>query len=69
MNSDTKEISITICDDCMDIMDIDKHDKSKIIRLRKAVYYTSTIITVAFLLFLFYWTYSITMEVNTMEEE
>jgi len=71
MSLDTKEIYITFCDDWMDLMDLDKDTlhNSKTIRIRGTMYYTSAIIIIMLLIYLSYWTYCITVDVNNMEEK
>ena len=69
MSLDTKEIHITFCDDWMELMDVDKLDNSKTIHIRGTLYYTSAVITIGILLWLSYWTYCITIDVNNMEEK
>jgi hypothetical protein len=64
-----KEVSILICDDCMDAMDTEDyniHSKRKYIR--KCIYYGSTVASILFLLSLFIWSYIVVMEVESMPD-
>ena len=61
-------ISITICDDCMDIMDIDGvYDDIIRVRRRECMYVYSAVISVIFLGSLFWWCYVILMDMEKLE--
>ena len=61
---EAKEISITICDDFSDMIYLKRLDNSKIIRRRECVYTTSTVVTVLFLIGMFYWTHIVLNELD-----
>jgi len=65
---ESKHISITFCDDCIDWMEVDKkEDDSKIIRHREGMYSISFVLTMAFLAGMFYWTYVVMANMDTIE--
>ncbi len=64
-----KDISITFCDDCMEVMDMDGAYEDNIrVRRRECIYYSSTIFTVGFLIGLFIWCYIIISSMDKLEE-
>ena len=66
-----KEVSILICDDCMDAMDdtnTEYHNNSRRIYLRKCIYYGSAIASILFLVLLFVWSYIVVMEMESMPD-
>jgi len=62
-----KEVSITVCDDCMDEMDMDRLDDSKRVRRREYAYYTSLFCTMLCMIGLFYWTYTVVTKMDELE--
>jgi hypothetical protein len=64
-----KEVSIFICDDCMEIMDMDDLNvNSRRIYRRQLVYYMSAIVTILFMTGLCIWSYIVIMEVESMPD-
>ena len=65
-----KHISITVCDDCMDIMDVgDVYDDTIRVRRRECIYFSSAVLSVIFLGSLFMWCYIIIMDMDKLEEK
>jgi len=60
-----KEISITICDECMGSFEV---DTTKRITIRTGIYYASAVVTVLFLSSLMYWTYFVLNDMNGLVE-
>jgi hypothetical protein len=58
MQTHAKEISLSICDDCIPFEE-PLHDTEKRIYRKKYVYYGSCIMTVVFMTVIFYWSYLI----------
>lgn len=64
------DLSITICDDCMELMDMDNfYDESKRNRRRECIYYSSAVFTVGFLFSLFIWCYVVILDMEKLEEK
>jgi len=64
------DLSITICDDCMELMDMDNfYDESKRNRRRECIYYSSAVFTVGFLFSLFLWCYVVILDMEKLEEK
>ena len=61
---ESKEISITICDDFSDMVYVERLNNSKRISRRESIYFTSTVVTVLFLISMFYWTYIVLNELD-----
>jgi hypothetical protein len=59
------DVSITICDDCLD----DYYNDSKINRRRECIYYSSAVFTVGFLISLFFWCYVIILEMDKIDKK
>ena len=62
-----KDVSITVCDDCLDVMDVDRLDDSKRVRRRDAVYYGSVYVMLVGLVGLFYWCYIVMADMDEIE--
>lgn len=56
-----KHISITICDDCMNM---DVFEDSRIIHRRHCLYFVSSLISSLFLVGLFYWTWVVIRDID-----
>ena len=64
------DVSITICDDCMELMDMDNfYDESNRNRRRECIYYSSAVFTVGFLFCLFLWCYVVISDMEKLEEK
>jgi hypothetical protein len=65
-----KDISITFCDDCMDLLDVDNNVQNDSIRVRRrnCIYYCSTVFSIVFLGLLFIWCYVIIAEMDQIDE-
>jgi hypothetical protein len=63
------ELSILICDDCMDAMDMDDFQaNARRIYRRQLIYYGSAIITMIFMIALCIWSYIVVMDVVSMPD-
>jgi len=62
-----KHISITICDDCMDIDGM--YDDTIRVRRRECIYVSSAVFSVIFVSSLFLWCYMIIMDMDKFEEK
>lgn len=64
------DLSITMCDDCMELMDMDNfYDESNRNRRRECIYYSSAVFTVGFLFSLFLWCYVVISDMEKLEEK
>lgn len=64
------DVSITIFDDCMELMDMDYvYDESNRNMRRECIYYSSAVFSVGFLISLFFWCYVVILDMEKMEEK
>jgi hypothetical protein len=69
INMDHGEISILICDDCMDAMDMDDFQaNARRVYIRSFIYYGSAVVTMVFMTALCIWSYIVVMEVDSMPD-
>ena len=61
-----KEIRITICDDCMNCMDMDMLEETRIIHKRHCLYFCSALITSVFLGGVLYWSWIVLCEMDEL---
>ena len=59
-----KEIRITICDDCMNWMDMDMIKESRIIHKRHCLYFFSALVTSVFLGGVLYWSWIVMRDMD-----
>jgi len=66
---DHGEVSILICDDCMDAMDMDDFQaNARRMYTRRFIYYGSAVATMVFMTVLCIWSYMVVMEVEIMPD-
>ena len=66
---DHGEISILICDDCMDAMDIDDFQaNARRVYIRSFIYYGSAVVTMVFMTALCIWSYIVIIDVESMPD-
>jgi len=64
------DVSITIFDDYMELMDMDYvYDESNRNRRRECIYYSSAVFSVGFLISLFFWCYVVILDMEKMEDK
>lgn len=64
------DVSITIFDDYMELMDMDYvYDESNRNRRRECSYYSSAVFSVGFLISLFFWCYVVILDMEKMEDK
>lgn len=63
---DYKKVSITICDDCMTLMDMDVFEDPRIVRQRHCAYFISSFLATGFLVGIFYWTWTVLRDMDEM---
>jgi len=66
---DHGEVSILICDDCMDAMDMDDFQaNARRVYTRRLIYYGSAVATMVFMTVLCIWSYMVVMEIEVMPD-
>lgn len=64
------DVSITIFDDYMELMDMDYvYDESNRNMRRECIYYSSAVFSVGFLISLFFWCYVVILDMEKMEDK